>query len=75
MSGSQVTISGKMHKISIAKAIIIINGIDPFKISDKLTSGVMPLIIYRFNQTGGVMRPISILIVNTIANQYGSNPS
>ena len=31
-------------------------------------------IIYRFNPTGGVIRPISIFIVNTIANQYGSKP-
>ena len=32
-------------EINIAKAIIIINGSDPFKISDKLTSGVIPLMI------------------------------
>ena len=28
-----------------------------------------------FNPTGGVINPISILIVNTIANQYGSKPN
>ena len=47
---------------------------DPFNISPKLTSGVIPLIIYKLSPTGGVIKPISILMVNTIANQYGSKP-
>ena len=75
LSGNHDTISGKIHNINIDKTIIIINGNDPFKIVDKLTSGVIPLIIYRFNPTGGVIKPISIFIVNTIANQYGSKPN
>ena len=35
----------KDYKINIDKIIIIINGIDPFKIVERLTSGVIPLII------------------------------
>jgi hypothetical protein len=45
LSGNHVTISGKIHRIKIANAIIIMKGIEPFRISDKLTSGVMPFII------------------------------
>src|SRR5690625_6293491 len=35
----------------------------------------MELITKRFKPMGGVMRPISILMVNTTANQYGSKPA
>lgn len=38
-------------------------------------SGAIPLMTYKFNPTGGEIRPISILIVRITANQYGSNPA
>jgi hypothetical protein len=69
LSGNQVTISGNTHSITIDSAIINIKGIDPLNIFERLTSGVIPLIIYRLSPTGGVINPISILIVNTMANQ------
>jgi len=34
LSGSQVIISGKAHNINIDKIIIIINGKDPFSITN-----------------------------------------
>jgi hypothetical protein len=69
LSGNQVTISGKIHSITIDNAIIHIKGNDPLKILERLTSGVMLLMIYKLSPTGGVINPISMLIVNTIANQ------
>ena len=50
-------------------------GKEPLKISGRLISGDIPLITYKFNPTGGVINPISILIVKTTANQIGSNPA
>ena len=38
-------------------------------------SGDIPLITYKFKPTGGVIRPISILIVKITANQIGSKPT
>ena len=52
-----------------------IKGNDPLKISGRLISGDIPLITYKFSPTGGVINPISILIVNTTANQIGSKPA
>ena len=73
MSGNQVTISGKIHNIIIQITIIIIKGIEPFNISERLTSGVIPFIIYKFRPTGGVIKPISIFIVKTIAIVFTIN--
>ena len=47
----------------------------PFRMVNRLTSGVMPLMTNRFSPTGGVMRPSSMLIVSTTPNQMGSNPA
>ena len=35
----------------------------------------MPLITYKLSPTGGLIRPISMFIVNMTANQIGSNPA
>jgi hypothetical protein len=50
-------------------------GITPRMIWRKPMSGAMPLMTKRLSPTGGVMRPISMLMVRTMPNQIGSKPA
>ena len=74
-SGNQVANPGKIQSKTIAKTMQATNGNDPVRIVRREISGAMPLITYRFSPTGGEIKPISILMVKTTANQIGSNPA
>jgi hypothetical protein len=73
--GSQVAISGKIQSKTICKIINKTNGNEPFKILPIEISGAIPLITNKLSPTGGVIRPISILIVIITPNQIGSKPA
>src|SRR5690606_7398700 len=74
-SGSQVTISGKMHSSTIPASITSTYGSEPHNTSLVGTCGAIELSTNKFRPMGGVIRPISILMVSTTANQYGSKPA
>jgi hypothetical protein len=70
-----VAISGKIQRITICKIINSTNGSDPFNIFPMDISGAIPWITNKLSPTGGVINPISILIVKITPNQIGSNPA
>ena len=73
--GSQVAISGKIQRIIICKIIKMTKGKDPFNILPIEISGAIPCMTNKFRPTGGVINPISILIVIITPNHMGSNPA
>jgi hypothetical protein len=74
-SGSQVAISGKMQSRTICNIINNTKGKDPFNIFPIDISGAIPCITNKLSPTGGVIRPISILMVMITPNQIGSKPA
>ena len=70
-----MAISGKIQRITICKIINSTNGRDPFNIFPMDISGAIPCITNKLSPTGGVINPISILIVKITPNQIGSNPA
>ncbi len=74
-SGSQVAISGKIQSRIICSIINNTNGNDPFNIFPIDMSGAIPCITNKLSPTGGVIRPISILMVIITPNQIGSKPA
>jgi hypothetical protein len=69
------TSSGKMVKIIVQTTIAGRNHMTPLNIVFKDTSEVALPIANTFMPTGGVIKPISMHIVNTTPYQIGSNPS
>ena len=72
--GSQRANSGKTIIVANPMIRIATKGSEPETISSILKSGKTDFKINRFNPTGGVIIPISILIVRITPNHMGSNP-
>ena len=70
-----MAISGKIQSRTICNIINNTKGKDPFNIFPIDMSGAIPWITNKLSPTGGVIRPISILMVIITPNQIGSKPA
>ena len=70
-----MAISGKIQSRTICNIINNTKGKDPFNIFPIDMSGAIPWITNKLSPTGGVIRPISILMVIITKNQIGSKPA